>query len=93
MVGGTRQGKGIKRYMHACVLSCFSCVQLFANPCSIACQTPLSMEYFRQEYWSGLSCPPPGDLSNPGIEPASLTLAGRFFTTELIKKYILLNIK
>jgi len=51
------------------------------------------MEYFRQEYWSGLSCPPPGDLSNPGIEPASLTLAGRFFTTELIKKYILLNIK
>ena len=42
------------------------------------------MELSRQEYWSGLPCPPPGDLLNPGIEPASLkspALAGRFFTT------------
>ena len=39
---------------------------------SITHQTPLSMGFFRQEYWSGLPCPPPGDLPNPGIEPESL---------------------
>ena len=46
-------------------------------------QPPLSMRFSRQEYWSGLSCPPPGDLPNPGIKPTSLTspaLAGGFFT-------------
>ena len=80
-MGGTRSGNGIKKYMHAYVLSRFSCVQLFANPMSVSCQSPLSMGYFRQEYWSGLSCLPPGDLSNPGIESASLTLAGTFLTT------------
>ena len=53
------------------MLSHFSCVQLFATPWTIACQAPLSMEVFRQEYWSGLSCPPTGDLPNPGIESAS----------------------
>ena len=37
----------------------------------VACQIPLSMGFFRQEYWSGLPFPPPGDLSDPGIEPAS----------------------
>ena len=45
-------------------------------------QAPLSMGFPRQEYWSGLPCPPPGDLPDPGIEPASPALAGRFFTTE-----------
>ena len=40
------------------------------------------MEFFRQEYWSGLPFPSPGDLPNPGIEPMSPALAGRFFTTE-----------
>ena len=47
-------------------------------------QPPLSMGFSRQEYWSGLPCPPPGDLPNPGIEPVSLmspALAGGFFTT------------
>ena len=39
------------------------------------------MEFARQEYWSGLPFPTPGDLSDPGIEPASSALAGRFFTT------------
>ena len=51
----------------------------------LAQQAPLSMEFFRQEYWSGLLFPSPGDLPDPGIEPRSLTspiLAGRFFTTE-----------
>ena len=46
------------------------------------CQGPLSMGCSRQEYWSGLSFPSPGDLSDPGIEPASPELAGRFLTTE-----------
>ena len=50
----------------------------------VARQAPLSMGFPRQEYWSGLPCPPPGDLPDPGIKPASLTspaLAGGFFTT------------
>ena len=49
------------------------------------------MEFSRQEYWSGLPCPPPGDLPDAGIEPASLTspaLAGRFFTQQLKLYYI-----
>ena len=41
---------------------------------TIAHQAPLSMEFSRQEYWSGLSCPPPGDFPNPGIEPRSPTV-------------------
>ena len=60
----------------------FSCVQLFATPWIIALQAPLSMGFSQQEYWSGLPCPPPGDLPDPGIEPASPALAGGFFTTE-----------
>ena len=42
-----------------------------ATPWTVALQVPLSMGYFRQEYWSGLPFPPPGDLPNPGIEPVS----------------------
>ena len=53
-----------------CVQS-LSHVQLFATPCTVALQAPLSMEFSRQEYWSGLPFPPPGDLPNPGIESAS----------------------
>ena len=51
---------------------------------SIPRQAPLSMGFYRKEYWSGLPCPLPGDFHNPGIEPVSLTcpaLAGGFFTT------------
>ena len=48
---------------------------------TVGCQAPLSMEFSRQEYWSGLPCPPLGDLPDPGIEPTSPALAGRFFTT------------
>ena len=51
-----------------------SCVQLFAAPWTVACQAPLLIGFFRQEYWSRLPCPPPGDLPNPGIEPRSPTL-------------------
>ena len=66
------------------VLSCFSRVQLFVTLWSVACHVSLSMEFFKQQYWSGLPCPSPGDLPNPGIKPAFLmspTLAGRLFTT------------
>ena len=54
------------------MLSHFSCVWLFATLWTIACQAPLSMGFSRQEYWSALPCPPPGDLPNPGLKPASL---------------------
>ena len=54
----------------------------FEIPWTIACQTPLSMGFPRQEYWSGLPFPSTGGLSSPGFEFMSPALAGRFFTTE-----------
>ena len=57
-----------------------------ATPWTLTHQVPLSMGFSKQEYWSGLSYPPPGDLPDPGMEPESLAppaLVGRFFTTEL----------
>ena len=51
-----------------------SCVQLFATPWTVTYQAPLSMGFYRQEYWSGLPFPSPGDLPNPGIEPWSPAL-------------------
>ena len=53
----------------ACVLSVFSRVRLFVAPWTVAHQAPLSIGFSRQEYWSGLPCPFPGDLPNPGTEP------------------------
>ena len=70
-----------------CVLSCFSHVRLFGTPWTVACQAPLSMGFSRQEYWSGLPCPPPRDLPDPGMELTSFTspaLAGSFFTTNTV---------
>ena len=58
--------------------------RLFATPCTVAHQVPLSIGFSRQGYWSGLPCPLPVDLPDVGIEPTSLmspALAGRFFTT------------
>ena len=69
--------------MHVCA-QLLNCVRLFATPWIVACQAPLSMEFPRQEYWSGMSFPTQGDLPDSGIKPASLVspvLAGRFFTT------------
>ena len=57
-------------------------VQFFVILWTVVCQAPLSMGFSRQEYWSGLQFPSPGDLPDPGIEPMSLVspaLAGRFF--------------
>ena len=73
-------------FIHVCVLSRFSRVQLFVTPWIVAQQAPLSMGFYRQEYWSGWPCPLPGDLPDPGIKPASLmslSLAGGFFTTSV----------
>ena len=53
------------------ILSLFSGVQLFATPWTIAPQAPLSMGFSRQDYWSVLLCPSPGDLPDPGVEPVS----------------------
>ena len=67
-----------------CVLSHFSHVQLGATRWTIACRVPLSMGFSRQEYWSGLPFPSPGDLPNPGLKPVYLmshALAGGFFIT------------
>ena len=58
------------------------------TPWTRAGQAPLSMVFPRQEYWNGLPFPPPGALSNPGIEPVSPTLAGGFFTTKPLGKPI-----
>ena len=72
--------------MDGCVCVCVrthSVISDSVTPWTVAHQVPLSMEFSRQEYWSGLSFPFPGDLPNPGIELASLAsppLAGKFFT-------------
>ena len=76
--------KNMFMYLNMCVcvhaLSCFSCVRLFAT---VALQAPLSKGFSRQQYWSGLPWPLPGDLPDPGVKVASLmspALADGFFT-------------
>ena len=54
----------------------------FVTPWAVARQAPPSMGFSRQEYWSGVPFPSPGDLPHSGMEPASAALAGGFFTTE-----------
>ena len=68
------------------MLSHFKCVQLLVIPWTVARQAPLSMEFSRQEYWSGLPCPPPVDPLNPGIEPRSPALQADSLPTELSVK-------
>ena len=64
-----------------CAVLSHSVVSDPVTPWAIACQLPLSMGSSRQEYWSGLSFPSPGDLPKPGIKPGSSALACGFFTT------------
>ena len=71
----------ISKHHYACMLSPFSVSDSLWPPWTVARQAPLSMGFSRQEYWSGLSFPPPGDLPDPGVRPASPALAGGFFTT------------
>ena len=64
------------------VVQLLSRVQFFETAWTVAHQAPLSMGFSRQEYWSGLPFPTPGDLPDPGIKPMFPALAGRFFTKE-----------
>ena len=72
--------------LHACMhAQLLSHIQLFVTLRTVARQAPLSMKFSKQEYWSGLPFPPPGDLLESGVEltsPAFPALASRFFTTE-----------
>ena len=75
-------GGGVHMHNYVCIM--LSYVWLFAIPWTIACQAPLSVGFSKQEYWSWLSFPTPGNLLNPWVEPTSLALpilAGAFFTT------------
>ena len=76
------------------MLSHFSCVRRFVTLWTVAHQAPLCMGFSKQEYWSGLPFPPPGDLPNPGIKPVSVmspALIGGFFTPCAICSYNVLN--
>ena len=75
--------KNVEQLIHGLLL--FSCQvepNSFATPRTIACQAPLSTGFARQEYWSVLPFPSPGDLPKPGLKPLSPALTGRFFTTK-----------
>ena len=61
-------------------------LRYFVNLWTVACQAALFMGFSRQEYWSGLPCSPPGDLSKPGIEPRSPTLQADSLSAELLRK-------
>ena len=75
---GTNETMCVKRLvqclMHLTSLCSLSSVQLFVTPLTVACQAPLSVGFPRQGYWSGLPCPSPGDLPDPGIKPGSPAL-------------------
>ena len=76
------------------MLSHFSDVWFFSTLWTVACQPPVSMGFSRQEYWSGLPCPPPGDLPDLGIKPTplmSLALAGGFFITSATWEALILE--
>ena len=62
-------------------------VQLFATPWTVVYQAPPSMGFSRQEYWSGLPFPSPGDLPDPGIEPRSPALQADTLLSELLKHF------
>ena len=67
-------GKMEGTQLYACMLSLFNHVLLFATIWTVTLQASLSMEFSRQEYWSGLPCPSPGDLPSPGIKLGSSAL-------------------
>ena len=69
-------------YLCVCMCSVTELYPTLCDPMDYACQTPLSMGFPKQRYWSGLPFPSPEDHSRSGIKPMSPALAGRFFTTE-----------
>ena len=88
---GHRTGKGQLSFQsqRKVKVKSLSHVRPSETPWTVAYQAPLSMGFPRQEYWSGLPFPPPGYLPDPGIEPMSPAMAGRFFTIELPRKPII----
>ena len=72
--------------VRACMLSCFGHVQLFVTLWTVGHQAPLSMRFPRQENWSGLPFPSPGDLPNPGIKPGSPALQADSLPSEPLGK-------
>ena len=79
-----------------CLLSRFGRIWLCATPWTIAHWAPLSVGFSRQEYWSGLPCPPPGDLPDPGWNPHLLhlpALTGGLFTTSTIWEALVSKIR
>ena len=70
-----------------------SCVRLFVTPWTVACQAVLSMKFSRQEYWSELSSPSPGDLPNPGVEPRPPTLQVDSLSFELPRNHHIVHLK
>ena len=81
-MSASMQGQTILLTVPFVVVWLLSSAQFFATPQTITRQAPLSMGFPRQEYWSGLSFPSPGNLPDPRIKPMSPALAGGFFTTE-----------
>ena len=77
-------------YVYMCVLVVQSCLTLW-DPMDCACQAPLSMEFSRQEYWSGLPCPSSGDITSPGVKPKSPALQADSLTSEPPGKPIYVN--
>ena len=71
---------------HCLEVKSFSRVRLFATPWTVTYQAPLPMGFFRQDYWSGLPFPSPGDLPSPGIEPRSPALQADALTSEPLGK-------
>ena len=84
--GSSENTKQDKYQLFICVYTCmlrrFSRVWLFVTPWTVAHQAPLSMGFSRQEYWSGLLFPSPGNLPDPGIEPRSPALEADVLTSE-----------
>ena len=72
----------IKKMCFIYMVKSLSHIWLFKTPLIVAFQVPLPMEFSRQEYWSGLPCPPPGDLPNPGTEPSSPALQVDYLLSE-----------
>ena len=90
-----KKGDGTRYQINTDAFACSvaqSCLTL-CNPidCSLPGRTPLSLEFSRQGYWSGLPFPTPGDLPNPGIKSASPALTGGFFTTVPPGKLVMLS--
>ena len=78
----TEESRNINRSKYIVKVKLLSRVRLFATPWTVACQAPLSMGFSRQEYWSGLPFPSPGDLLNPEIEPGSPAFQADALTSE-----------